>query len=74
MEKKICPICNEIHDIKLNCRSCSGSMVDKGREQEYLDDYSADDPIKDYDDYCVHIFKCENCGFMEKRLVKKIIV
>ncbi|MCY6370477.1 hypothetical protein [Clostridium ganghwense] len=74
MEKKICPVCNEIRKIKLNCGKCNGNMVDKGREQEYFDDYSADDPIKDYDDYCIHIFKCNKCGFFEKKLIKKIIV
>lgn len=74
MEKKICPICNEIRQINLTCSKCNSKTNDKGREQEYLDDYSADDPIDDYADYCIHIFKCEKCGSFEKKYIKKIIV
>lgn len=74
MEKKICPICNKIREIKLICGKCKGGMVDKGRQQEYFDDYSADDPINDLEDSCVHVYKCENCGAFEKKYIKKVIV
>jgi hypothetical protein len=48
-------------------------MVDGGRVQEILqDDYTANMPINDAADYCVHVFKCENCGSKENIGVGKI--
>lgn len=49
-------------------------MTDKGIMQDYIDDYSADMEIKDTDDYCIHIFKCTNCGGFERKSIKKIYI
>lgn len=70
----VCPICNKINEIKFNCVKCGNLMVEKGRKQEYYDDYSADDPIKDYDEYCMHLFKCTKCEYMEDVKIRKIII
>lgn len=72
--EKVCPVCNEINSVVYKCSKCGSVMVDKGRKQEYLDDYSADDPINDRGDYCMHIFKCTKCDCMENTLVRKVIM
>ncbi|MBE6044644.1 MAG: hypothetical protein E7216_10510 [Clostridium thermopalmarium] len=72
--EKVCPVCNKINDIKYKCKNCGSEMVDKGRKQEYFNDYSADDPIYDIGDYCLHLFKCSKCDFMEDTLVRKVIM
>ncbi|GAA0747737.1 hypothetical protein [Clostridium oceanicum] len=72
--EKICPVCNEINDIEYICDNCGGKLVDKGRIQEYIDDYSADMPIDDYKDYCLHIFVCNKCGNKKKEYIHKVII
>lgn len=69
---RICPVCNEIDELKFPCDSCSGRMISKGRVQDYLDDYSADMPVKDEDIYCDHVYMCVNCGRMRNYNIKKV--
>jgi hypothetical protein len=69
---KICPLCNKIKDTNEKCKSCGNSMVDMGRVQDYSDPYGPQDPINDADNYCVHLFKCENCGNKESSKVSKV--
>lgn len=69
---KICPLCNKIKDTNVKCKSCGNSMVDMGRVQDYSDPYGPNDPINDADNYCVHLFKCENCGNTEISKVSKV--
>lgn len=72
--EKVCPICNNLKTEVFKCTKCSGLMMNKGIMQDYIDDYSADMEIKDTDDYCVHIFKCNNCGSFERKNIKKIYI
>ncbi|MGY0372510.1 hypothetical protein [Clostridium sp. JNZ J1-5] len=70
----VCPICNEINHVEYKCRECNSNMVDKGRKQEFFGNYSAEDPIDDYGNYCIHIFKCSKCDFMEDVKIRKVIM
>lgn len=72
--EKVCPVCNEINYIEYKCKKCGRIMVDMGRKQEYFDDYSADDPIEDVGEYCIHFFECDNCKFTEEIRIRKIIM
>lgn len=72
MEEIVCPLCNDLYNKVYQCEHCEGIMENQGREQEYLDDYSADDPIDDNGSSCVHIFKCNKCGGFERKNVEKI--
>ncbi len=72
MEEVICPLCNDLYSTVYKCHHCEGVMENKGREQEYFDDYSADDPIDDNGNCCVHIFKCNKCGGFERKNIEKI--
>lgn len=71
---RVCPVCNEIKNVVYKCKKCGGDMVDKGRKQEYYDDYSADDPIFGMGDSCQHLFKCTKCDYMEDTLIKNVMM
>lgn len=70
----ICPLCNDLYHEVFKCQICGGVMEDKGRVQEYYDDYSADDPIEDKGSFCEHVFKCNKCMGFERKNVEKIHV
>lgn len=58
----ICPCCNKLVNKEFSCDLCGGQMKDRGRAQEILlDDYTANMPINDCHQYCVHIFECDEC-------------
>ena len=70
--EKICPLCNEIEAKTFSCDKCGEIMVDKGRAQEYSDDYTANMPIHDSESLCAHIFECTKCRFFKRVLINKI--
>lgn len=72
--EKVCPICNKLKTIEFICDKCGDRLVDKGRMQEYLDGYSADREIKDYKEYCLHIFSCNNCNHKQREYIHKILL
>ena len=73
--EKVCPACNKITSENISCRICGKIMIDAGRAQELLqDDYTANMPINDAINYCVHIFKCDVCGNNQAIQVNKIVV
>jgi hypothetical protein len=47
-------------------------MKNKGRVEDYLDDYSADMPIEDEGIFCIHVYACENCDNMKNYKIKKV--
>jgi len=69
--EKVCPICNELGFKTFECDKCGGTMVDKGRAQEYSDDYTANMPINDSENCCAHIFECTECNFFKRVLIDK---
>lgn len=73
--EKVCPACNKLASKSIICSSCGRDMVDSGRAQELLqDDYTANMPITDANNYCVHVFKCDECGNIKNIQVNKIVV
>lgn len=70
----ICPVCNEISIETYKCGRCGATMVDKGRVEDYLDNYSADMPIEDCEDYCLHLYRCDECGILERKKIMKVII
>lgn len=69
---KICPLCNKIKDLSIICKNCGNTMVNMGRVQDYSDPYGPQDPINDAEEYCIHLFKCENCENIERSRVSKV--
>lgn len=72
--EKVCPMCNELDEKVFECEKCGGIMIDDGIVQEYLGDYMENMEIQDGENLCVHVLKCNNCGFYEKKFIKKIII
>lgn len=69
---KICPVCNELSIINVICNKCNKSMEDKGRVEDYLDNYSADMPIEGSNDYCTHIYECLYCNYFKRVKLDKV--
>jgi len=69
--EKVCPLCNELEFMTFSCDKCGETMVDKGRAQEYSDDYTANMPINDGENYCAHIFECSRCNFFKRVPIEK---
>lgn len=77
----LCPLCNGLAKMNIVCGKCGSDMEDKGRIQDYYDDYS---PYLNYgltdlqdgepDDICQHIFCCPVCGYDKINNIKKIVM
>lgn len=71
----VCPECNKLQAKSYKCNYCGGQITNLGRAQEvFQDDYTANMPINDALNYCIHVFKCENCGNSENIPVNKIFI
>jgi hypothetical protein len=70
--ENVCPLCNKMKEINLNCDICGGVMLDMGRVQDYSDPYGPQHPIHDADNYCIHLFKCEKCNDKKKVKILKV--
>lgn len=71
--ERICPLCNELHNVIVVCDKCGSIMTDKGRPQEYQDAYGPQEPIHDANLYCQHIFECEKCREIKKMNIIKVV-
>ncbi|WP_208975179.1 hypothetical protein [Proteiniborus ethanoligenes] len=70
----VCPLCNGIEEVNINCPICSVQMKDSGAIVNYLDDYSpylSNDITQLVDgaprSKCMHLFTCEKCQY-DKRI------
>lgn len=78
----ICPVCNGLKTLQMNCRNCQNRLVDYGRMMDYYDDYSpymSIDLMKLEDGYpdtykehkCPHLYHCPQCQHDEVILIKE---
>lgn len=69
----ICPVCNGLSEIHVQCPKCGEELADSGRLMDFYDDYSPYmeiDLMKLEDGWadtnsgqkCPHLFRCPNCG------------
>ena len=75
----VCPLCNSLVDKKMKCLQCKEEMNDVGPVVDYLDSYS---PYLSRDitqlvdgvdhNECIHIFKCDCCGYDREMIVEMI--
>jgi hypothetical protein len=70
--ENICPVCNSLITEEFLCSNCGTEMNDRGRVEDYLDDYSADMPIEDEGAFCKHVYACSNCGNMKNINIRKV--
>ncbi|MDR7076719.1 transcription elongation factor Elf1 [Neobacillus niacini] len=78
----ICPICNGLREVYLQCTQCGKQMVDSGRLMDFYDDYSPYmeiDLMKMEDGYsdtnsgkkCPHLYTCPTCQKDEVIFIKE---
>jgi hypothetical protein len=78
----ICPVCNGLGKLKLECPNCGDNIDDTGRVMDFYDDYSAYMPIdqlkledglpEDFiKEQCPHLLKCAHCGYEATYLIKE---
>ena len=72
--EKICPVCNNLKRKAYNCEICNGIMKDKGIIQEFSDDYTANMEIHDSNQFCVHMYQCNDCNFYKRIKIEKIFI
>jgi hypothetical protein len=73
--ERVCPACNKLIAQHMSCSVCGRAMEDMGRAQEiFQDDYTANMPINDGFNYCVHVFRCEDCENSKNVQVNKIVL
>ncbi|SES99737.1 hypothetical protein [Anaerobranca gottschalkii] len=74
----ICPVCNGLKEIYLQCPICHGEMEEGGSLQQFFDPYSPylSQEIMSLegmsDKVCVHLIFCSNCGIDKRISVNKI--
>ena len=78
----ICPICNGLREVSLQCKQCGQQMLDSGRLMDFYDDYSPYmeiDLMKMEDGYsdtnsghkCAHLYTCPACQKDEVIFIKE---
>lgn len=70
--QRICPLCNKLQNISIECDKCGKFMINLGRVQDFSDPYGPQDPINDGEGYCIHLFNCKNCNNRKKSKIWKI--
>lgn len=79
----MCPVCNGLNSLEVECPSCQNQMNDNGRLLDYFDDYSAYldiegmkliDGIADdqKNQQCPHVYYCLNCEAEKTVLIDEI--
>ncbi|WDV47282.1 hypothetical protein PV797_06135 [Clostridiaceae bacterium M8S5] len=75
----ICPMCNGVKELVVNCDVCGRKMIDKGRVVDYMDNYSPylSSSITELVDgasceECMHLFTCKSCNIDKQVAINKI--
>jgi hypothetical protein len=83
MIEMICPQCNALTELKVQCSVCQNDCEDKGRAMDYDENYS---PYMDYELsaltdgltknnsnlFCAHLYYCKHCNDSVIKLIEKI--
>ncbi|MGN7479340.1 hypothetical protein ACTHOQ_15985 [Solibacillus silvestris] len=70
----ICPLCNALQEIKMDCPTCHSRLSDSGKVSDYSDPYghyNDEETVKMGDGYantakeeiCPHLMVCHECGY-----------
>ncbi|MGG0657206.1 hypothetical protein [Rummeliibacillus pycnus] len=70
----ICPLCNSLKVLEINCPNCGTQLDNDGKVADFMDPYSHyedEETVKMDDGYpntakdqiCPHLMVCRNCGY-----------
>lgn len=72
----ICPLCNSLYEVSLECPHCKELLKDTGILENYFGPYSpylGEELLNQVDGVgtreCVHLFSCPHCGYDERYTV-----
>jgi DNA-directed RNA polymerase subunit M/transcription elongation factor TFIIS len=69
----MCPLCNGLNELDMNCSNCGTLMTDLGKVSDFLDPYghyNDEETVKMGDGYpntaqdqiCPHLMSCKHCS------------
>lgn len=78
----ICPLCNSLKTLDINCPKCNTQLEDSGKVSDFLDPYghyNDEETVKMGDGYpntardqiCPHLMVCNNCGHKEVHFIQE---
>lgn len=80
--QQICPACNGILVLEIDCPNCGYTMTDLGAIKDYFGPYSPYEEISlealeekpDCSDpnKCIHVVECLNCAYHSCKLVDRV--
>jgi len=77
----ICPLCNGLYRQEPSCPVCGGSLSDSGLLENFTESYrpyldrtilEQNDGLPNSNSQCLHLFTCTDCGFDQRRTIKRI--
>lgn len=78
----MCPLCNSLKELKIECPTCKTILHDSGKVSDYLDPYghyNDEETVKMGDGYpntakdeiCPHLMACPECGYDVVRFIQE---
>ncbi len=79
----ICPLCNALQQLNINCPSCNIQLKDSGKVSDYLDaygHYNDEETNKMGDGFlntakdqiCPHLMVCNECVYEQVVFIKEV--
>ena len=78
----ICPLCNALKELQIDCPKCANRLNDGGKVSDYLDaygHYNDQETVKMADGYsntvedqlCPHLMVCNECGHDQVEFIQE---
>ena len=78
----ICPLCNALKELQIDCPKCANRLNDGGKVSDYLDaygHYNDEETVKMGDGYpntakdqiCPHLMVCNECGHDQVEFIQE---
>jgi hypothetical protein len=64
--EQVCPLCNGLQDVSVQCTKCGTTMVDDGMQSDYVGPYAPYEltaHVRQVNNgVCTHLIHCPSCG------------
>jgi hypothetical protein len=74
MMNMICPLCNGLQDVTIECPLCGRIMSDGGTIESFWGPYSPYMDTFNDENYCVHLLFCPYCHYDSRKAWEMVIV